>query len=166
MLDPDWAQDLPDHICLNSSQIERLEIIRAAVRVPHDAFHLHIMSHPECTKMLQRRLYQRYRTEQPEQAEEYYLSCIVWSRYATAQLTGHDLFGLSAALPNSEALNDPERALNAVVNVVRTRGWRDIEEVAQAIADEESALPKVEAAPGYVEAAHQVRLILQEPTDS
>jgi hypothetical protein len=161
---PDWAQNLPDHIRLSSSQIERLEIIRAAVGVPHDEFHLHIVSHPECSKMLQRRLYHRYRTEQPGQTEEYYLSCIVWSRYATAQLTGYDLFGLRAALPNAEALNDPGRALSAIADVVRARGWRDIDEVAQAIADEERSLPRVEAAPGNAEAVHHVRLVLQEHT--
>jgi hypothetical protein len=159
---PNWAQELPAHIRLSSSQIERLEIIRGAVGISDGEFRLHIASHPECSKMLQRTLYQRYQSEQPGQPTEFYLACIVWSRYATAQITGGDLFGLRAMLPNAEALNDPETAMAAVADVVRKHGWRNIEEVAQAISDEESALPRIEPAPGYEDAVRQVTLILRE----
>jgi hypothetical protein len=164
MQHPDWAQHLPDHIRLNSSQIERLEIIRAAVGEPHDDFYLHIVSPLNAARCSNVGSTSAIGLSNRDKRRNTTLRASSGSRYATAQLTGHDLFGLRTALPDAESLNDPYRALGAVADVVRAHGWTDIEHVAQAIADEESSLPQIEAAPGTIEVVRQVRLILQERT--
>lgn len=158
---PRWTEGLPPHIRLSASQVERLDDIRTSFGVSIEEFHLHILSHPECTKMLQRHLYQSMQRSDPGHPDELYLVAIVTQRFLTAQLTGHDLFGIRNAVPEHASPDSPE-LVSAVVNVLRSRGLSTIERVAQAIVDEEAALTHVDASPGLAEANRQVALILAE----
>jgi hypothetical protein len=157
-----WVAELLPHIQLTDYQIERLELIRTHAGVSDAEFHLHIQGHPECTKMLQRHVYEQMKREEPGASDEHLLVWIIYLRFITARMTGDDLFGLSR-IPVDDFDNPPPEMVAAILSFLRTRGFRTIDDVAQAIVEEEAKLPtNVPPAPEFAEVARQVTLILAE----
>ena len=114
---PKWAQDLPPHIALTPYQVDRLEIIRAAVGADHDEYQMHIRSNVECGKMLQRQQYTRIEAEAPNLPPDMYIALLILQRLAAARLAGGDLFDLRANFPDSTP-DDNEELLAAVFDIV------------------------------------------------
>ena len=161
---PSWNQDFPDHINLTQYQVERLELIRRHVGVPEHSFRLHVIGHPECSKMLQRSLFEQIRRKNPGMPDELALVTVIYTRYLTARATGHDLFGLQR-FPLVDPDQPPAELIEAIAEMIRARGWGSIDDVAQAIHDEEARLPTIPPVPGLEGAARQVTVILAERTD-
>lgn len=158
----EWATGLPDHIRLTPYQIERLEIIRLAVAASDIEFHLHIRTHPESTKMLQRQQYQRAKKSQPGMPEEFYLLTVLLERLEAARLTGGDLFDFQVVFPDTVSIEDPQ-LVSTALGLIRAGAWRTIEELADGIVAYEAQLPEnVVPNLATADARHQIALILRE----
>lgn len=159
--EPTWASTLPPHIRLTSDQVERLEIIRSAIGESHTDFALHIRSQPESVRMLQVWLFEKIKRENPRLTDDMAIVRLIVSRFLSAQITGDDLFGLADRLVPYKTPDADSVA--AVQEVMRQRGLRSLDDVVDAILEEESTLPMNPPVPGYEEVARQVTLILAEP---
>jgi len=142
----EWAKEFPEHIRLTPYQIERLEIIRSALAVSNQEFHFHILTHAECSKMLQRELHRLLKDAHLGMPDEFYLLQVLASRLETARISNTDLFGLAATFPSSVPIED-QRLVTAMVSLIRSRRWHTIDDLANAIADDEAKLPEYVAAP-------------------
>lgn len=159
---PEWAQSLLPHIALTPYQIERLEIIRNALGAQHLDFQMHVQSHVECGKMLQRQQYKRMEQEAPGLVPPMYFALLILQRLATARLTGGDLFDLRARFPDS-TLDDDESLLAAVFEIVVKSQVDSPEKLAEVISDYEDRLPlNFQPHSSTAEARRQITLILAE----
>jgi hypothetical protein len=159
---PEWARDLLPHIRLTDSQIERLEIIRAAIGAGHGDFSLHIQSHVECGKMLQRQQYKLLESEVPGLEPPMYLALLVLQRLATARVTGGDLFDLRRRFPDSTP-DDDETLLAAIFEIVIGKSIDGPERLAEVISDYEDSLPlNFPPHPSTAEARRQITFVLAE----
>lgn len=157
---PAWVSHLPEYVELTSYQIQRLEIIRASIGESDAQFALHLRGHPECVRMLQTWMFTKIKHENPGLTDEVALGHLIVSRFLSAQLTGDDLFGLEGVLMRSDQTET--EIISAVQEVMRSRGLRDLDDVVDAILEEEVGLPTNPPVPGNEEAARQVTLILEE----
>ena len=161
---PEWAKGLLSHIQLTAYQIERLELIRDHSGISHQEFHFHIQSHPECTKKLQRTLFARLKAEDPSVPDEIVLVHLVYSRLLTAGAQGMRLFGIRSQADDHE--NPPPELLAAIFALVRDRGWRTVNDFADALVREEATLPgNTQPAPEMREVARQIALVLAERSE-
>lgn len=147
---PTWAKQLPSHLRPSADQVKRLEAIRREVGTSHEEFFLHIVSHPKTTKKLQRHMYTQARKQQPGASEQDLLVAVLFSRLASAQQQGTDLFGLSLVPPDQ---------IEARIHQIAAR-YSNIEALAEAIVAEEMKEPAVGPAPGFEDAATRVSKIL------
>ncbi len=159
---PEWAQNLLPHIILTDYQIERLEIIRVALRADHSDLALHIQSHVECGKMLQRQQYKRLQSEVPDLPPPMYFALLILQRLAAARKMGGDLFDLRAKFPDSTP-DDDESLLASVLAIVIERDVQTPERLAELFSDYEDSLPlNFPPHPSTAEARRQITLILSE----
>jgi hypothetical protein len=163
---PTWAANLPQHVALTPYQLERLELIRVAVGASEIEFYLHIVSHPECSKMFQRRQYENARRAEPGHPDEYYFTVLILQRLEAARLSGGDLFDLRERFSDAVPIESQE-VVGAVIEMIRARGWDSIDSVASAIAEYEGTrLPEMKGHPSTVDARQQITLILRERSNS
>lgn len=157
---PQWAKGLPPHFQLTASQIKQLEDVRSELGEPHQAFHSHIATHPEGTKMLQRGIYQMLKAQYPKAGEIYLLAQIIWIRLMTSMMQGQDLFGLSGKVRVSAKPTAYD--LQAILNYMAERELSTLEAVAEAIVQEEEQLPdNIPPAPQAAAAVKRVSEILR-----
>jgi hypothetical protein len=156
----EWVSDLPSHIVLAPSQIERLEALRLKASVPADDFRIFVQTDLACSRMLQRQVYLAIRASQPDAPEELILAQLVYSRLASAMAYGSDLLGLARhAGPDGEFT---EALVLAIVQLLRSRRLATAEAVIRAISDDEEKLPTVPPAPHLVDTARKASAILAE----
>lgn len=159
---PEWAESLLPHIALTRYQIERLEIIRNAIGAEHFDFRMHVQSHVECGKMLQRQQYKRMEKEVPNLLPPMYFALLILQRLATARLTGGDLFDLRTRFPDSTP-DDDEHLLAAIFEIVIKHGVDSPEKLAEVISEYEDLLPlNFPPHPSTAEARRQITLVLAE----
>lgn len=161
---PAWVAELPPHINLTPYQVERLELVRLGVGACEAEFHLHVRTHPECVKRLQRQQYELAKVTEPGMPNDFYLTMIVMQRFEAARLSGGDLFGLRAMFADAVPADDV-RIVAAAMHLIEVNSWSTIDDVADAINESESVLPgDVPPDPRTSDARRQVTLILQERT--
>ncbi|MSO23025.1 MAG: hypothetical protein EXQ58_07195 [Acidobacteria bacterium] len=157
---PDWVPGLPKHIQLTDDQIRRLEAIREEAGVPSQEFELHIASHPECSKMIQREIFAAMKAQSPGTLDELLLAYLIHSRLLSAVFTGEDLFGMG----RYAFLNSPEPspdALRAILDFMRARELLSLERLLHAIAEDEDRLAtNVQPAPHMSDTVRKITAVL------
>ena len=159
---PRWATRLFPHIRLTDGQLERLESIRLDAGASEESMELHIQTHPECTKMLQRTLFSEMKSSDPTASDEMILMHLLYSRLLTARLQGVGLLGVNVRTLQNEA-NPPRDLLDAIHSAMTRRGIRTVDELADAIAADEASLPSVvPTSPRLEGAASRITDVLRE----
>ena len=126
---------------------------------------MHIQSHVECGKRLQRQQYKRIEAEMPNLLPPMYFALLILQRLAAARLSGGDLFDLRARFPDSTP-DDDEGLLAAVFEIVIKNEIDSPEKLAEVISNYEDSLPlNFPAHPSTAEARRQITLILGESND-
>jgi hypothetical protein len=159
---PEWARRLFPHIQLTVDQLARLESIRLDAGADELSMELHIQTHPECTKMLQRKLFAEIKSSDPTLPDEMILMHLFYSRLLTARRQGLGLLGVNAKDLQDEA-NPPHDLLDAIHSVINRKGIRTVDELADAIVEDESTLLDiVPTSPSLEWAAARITAVLRE----
>ncbi len=159
---PTWAVDLPPHIRLCESQIERLEIIRSHIGEHPEGFRFHIQSHPECRRAFQHWMYERLREAEPAALGELLLVQLLRIRLLAAKVDGLELFGL-ARYASVDAEEISVDLVHRILSLIRENGWTTVDTLTDAIIAYEDTLPgHIPSHPSAQHAADQVTRILRE----
>ncbi|MBA3834111.1 MAG: hypothetical protein H0X34_19920 [Chthoniobacterales bacterium] len=159
---PTWATGLFPHIELTKDQLSRLESIRLDAGVSDESMELHIQTHPECTKMLQRKLFWEIKDSNPSAPDEMILMHLFYSRLLTAKQQGFGLLGVSAKDVTDKA-NPPRSLLEAIHAVMIQRDMRTVDDFADAVVKDEESIPSiVPTSPSLEWVADRIAAVLQE----
>ncbi len=150
---PTWASRLPPRSRPSPKQISELETLRHAAGVSTTEFYLHIASHPETTRRVQKDIYNQIRQQQPDASEADVLKQVILSRLAALIGAGADLFDLSA---QEAAGGDVDAEFDRLV-----RRYNSLDSlVAAMIKYEEDSGHRVPGAPEFADTARRVTEIL------
>ncbi|HET7550611.1 MAG TPA: hypothetical protein VFK04_04930 [Gemmatimonadaceae bacterium] len=158
---PEWVRALPSAIQLSPSQIARLEAIRIEVDAPNADFTQFILSQPESSRMVLKQTYLLLRQRDPNAPELVLLAQLIYSRAATAVITGYDLFGLRNLI-NPLDPRPTSDAIIAILDMMRARELTSFWKVVDAIMLEEEKLPLIPPVPHAAEAVRKASVILAE----
>jgi hypothetical protein len=157
---PRWARRLLPHIKLTDAQIARLEAIRIDAGVDDVSMERHVQTHPQCTKMLQRDLFAEIKKNNPTAPDGAILMKLFYSRLLTARRQGCGLLGVRADNLRDED-NPPRDLLGAIVVEMERRSIRTVDDLADAIVNDESKLRgNVPTSASLQKTAHQISAVL------
>lgn len=147
---PMWAMQIPGPLRPTPSQIEQIEKVRREYGLRHEEITMYITGHPETTRKVLRHAFATIKQENPAWSERRLMAAVLMQRIQIGSALRPTLLWLSTASSQAE------------VDKVVSR-FKDIDQLAKAIADEEWSTSTIPPAPGYEAVAKRIDKILTQP---